>query len=220
MIASSSLQIHSNESGTTLHLAPYGTAELKAVQPIDAAGLAYPKGDLQALSTYSPAEMIEATCQGKNFISWGMYASDVRPSQFIGVVNLSEAIGPGDVYTKEMQSIGTFIMRHEWRGQGHGSLAKLALMAYALQSNTKIIESLTSEHNMPAQKSLEKVGFTLVDTFDYLDYPNGEKTQQWLFSEPALFPTLASAYGTTELKFYEAWKRYQRAAGKVTILTQ
>jgi len=190
MITATSTKLSFGENNAqTIYLAPYGIEELARHVPIsDPALFQYePSGVIKDLEGDPEAIVIDRE-YFEHGMSWGIYEDAITPDTFVGTVNLNEQ-RHGKVedlqYTKRIQEVGTILFEPSARGRGIGTIAKLAVVKFALeQGDTRFLTASTSEHNTAAHRSLAKVGFAQTVTWEHLKFPGKELTTEWLFASP------------------------------------
>jgi RimJ/RimL family protein N-acetyltransferase len=218
MVTTRTLQVTPPE-GAPLYLAPYGGDEVAEVWPFDTQNLMFPQDQIEALDLCT-LEFFTSFEQYSHYTEWGMYTGEISPASFLGTVSLSMVNhGSEDSprYMREIQEVGTHIMRPDARGKGIGTLAKLALVSHTLQDpGVYMLQAMTSVGNHAAQRSLAKVGFTQFDTFDYFNYPHGHQTQLWLLSRPEMIAA-ASDYPQRQAELAAGWARYEAQAATLTV---
>jgi RimJ/RimL family protein N-acetyltransferase len=224
MIAQNTLRIdHINqaaEQSQPIYLAPFGEADLAEVVPLNTDGLYFPEDAIE-LYAQDPAALVAIHENLEHSQDWGIYRGEVSPKAFQGVVHLTKTtFGEPDnlQYTHIMQETGLYIMRPAERQKGLGSIARLAVMSYALETQgTRAFQALVSEHNAASQRSLTKSGFTLLDTVpNYIKFAGGEATQHWVAAHPDA--QISVAANSTEAEALAAgWQHYEARRQQLNI---
>jgi RimJ/RimL family protein N-acetyltransferase len=113
-----------------------------------------------------------------------------------------------------VQEIHTGLFSSKWQSKGIGTLANLAVIAYALEhQDTHAVYAYTSEHNIGAHRSLEKVGFSHLSDHTYFDFKDGGMTQSWMLADPKAQEHLADSRAILA----EGWNRYQAAQQTIRL---
>ncbi len=106
--------------------------------------------------------------QGKKHVRLGIFLNDGVPIGDIALQDIDQ--------TNRSCSIGMGIAKLENRGKGYGQQAVRLLLQYGFHFfGMERITSSTLEHNIGAQKSLEKTGFLLEGRERKAVYLNGRK---------------------------------------------
>jgi RimJ/RimL family protein N-acetyltransferase len=210
MIATTHISIHELASDSRLHLAPFSHEELEQYVPFPEEYTRFnpvpPEGKPKT------AEDIMATrAADEHDLAWGIYTERPSVQNFVGIVSLSE-VNAGTAeqaeWSSSVQEIHTGLFSSKWHGKGIGTLAKLAVIAYALEHHdTHAIYAYTSEHNVGAHRSLKKVGFSHLHDSKYFDFKDEGTTQSWMLADPRAQEHL----GDDQATLAEGWKRYQTA---------
>jgi RimJ/RimL family protein N-acetyltransferase len=109
-------------------------------------------------------------------------------------------------------------MRSSGRQKGLGSLARLAMMTYALEhQGTLAFQAKISEHNTITQRSLTKTGFALLGTVpNLIKFAGGEATQQWAAVHPNTQASIVE--NATEAEALAAgWQRYEAQRQRLSL---
>lgn len=83
-------------------------------------------------------------------------------------------------------------------------------MAYALENQgTRAFRAVISERHIASQKLATRNGFTLISTSpNYIDFPDGAATQQWLAAHPDAQSSVGSNSAATDA-LAAGWRRYE-----------
>jgi RimJ/RimL family protein N-acetyltransferase len=230
MINTTTLELtYNTTSGSnTLYLAPFGLEDLRNVYPIDRGLLIH---ELPATAAaYSSAEhVIEAESANTLDTLWGIFTEAVSPQTFLGTIGLlaeeieSDGSKYGDARSKRVQEVGTTLLRAGSTGRGFGSLAKLAVLAYAFEvDETHAVSALTSPANIPAHKSLAKVGFEKIYSHDNpVVFNNGLEApfDYWFLADKTARASCCDGDPNLERLLERGWQKYLRATQSVRITT-
>ncbi len=225
MIAQNTLRVdyeinNAAEQSQPIYLASFGEADLAQVAPLNTDGLYFPRSAID-LYAQDPAALVATHENLEHSQDWGIFQGEVSPEAFQGIAHLTKTeFGEPDnlQYTHLMQETGLYVMRPDGRQKGLGSIARLSIMAYALENQgTRAFRALVSERNIASQKSLTRTGFILLDTIpNYIDFPDGEATQHWAVAHPDAQPSIAS--NSTEADALAVgWQLYEAQRQQLNI---
>ena len=224
MITQDTLKVTTkSDEPLAIYLAPFDEEALGVVMPTDP-NLRRFFPVTSAAIYENAATVLSAHDQYPASVAWGIYRQNVAPHNFLGTVSLSKCQQRtpwGPYMSSRYQEIGTFIMRENECRKGIGTLAKLALMAQAIESEgTSAFLATVSEHNLAAQGSLTKAGFSHFETFDYEGLPGGEACQTWIVGEPGVRPIIiAKAGGPPDIgnDLQKGWERFVAARQHIAV---
>lgn len=213
MIASEHLAIfHRDGTSLPIHLAPFSEDELKQYIPFPDEYTRF-----NPIRTTADAEFIMTAEEREHYLAWGIYAKKPATENFIGTVALSESNAgtvENPVWSTVVQEVHTGIFSQEWHGNNIGTLAKLAVISYAFErQNTHAIYAQTSEHNVAAQKSLAKIGFARLETYEHFSFKDGGLTESWMLADPIAQKKLPN----DQAKLAKAWPAYEAAHKAVAL---
>lgn len=217
MITNTEITAYNAARDLQVLLAPFSHEELDQCMPFPEE---YKRFNPVTQNGPLPADaIVEAMHAQKHNLAWGIYLDSPATNNFVGVISISEYnAGTEDQprWSKTLQETHTGIFSPEWHGKGIGTLAKLAVMAYAFEhEGTHVFYAQTSEYNVAAQRSLHKVGFSHLDSYKHYQFKEGGDTQCWMLSDPRAHVHA----GTERLALEAGWARYNaaREAVKLTI---
>lgn len=111
--------------------------------------------------------------QGDTFVRLGIYLED----QIIGTIGLQEID-----WKSRSCSLGMSFIKIKDRNKGYGQEAAKLMLAYGFKSlGLERISANTLSHNLPARKSLEKVGFVQEGIERKAVYLAGKKYDRYLY---------------------------------------
>lgn len=221
MITKDTIQIErKSEDMGTIYLAPFGESELGDVSPLDTTGLNFPVSSAAAYARMSPRQLALNAANSDMSLNWGIYLDRVSVTDFLGIVSITQTLHDtdrGQECTSLMQEIGTYLMRPSARGQGIGRVAKAGLIAHAMEyANTETVHAQTSANNSASKTSLDKIGFSCLDTGTHLDFADGAKTELWYLAAPQAQEAISKNSSEQE-RLEKGWARYQEFLQKLVI---
>ncbi len=130
------------------------------------------KRDAQAIR-----EMTADTWDGWDYVpllldTWltetGLFVAE-QQGQVVGITKTT-TLSPGELWLEGIRT------KRAFRGQGIGRRLAFYQLAEALKQKPEVIRLSTAEVNVESIRIIEKMGFSLIHTFTYLEYHNPEKT--------------------------------------------
>lgn len=217
MITAEHLIITTNKTDLeVLHLAPFTERELAPHLPLSEAFTRYnPPISFEGLDTAQA--YFEEDRDDEALTSWGIYVGKVATKNFVGTIGTSAS----NVGTHEepewiwgIQDVHTGIFAAEWQGRSIGTIAKLAVINYALEAqDTHILFADTSINNVSARKSLERCGFSPVEVLEKHAFRDGSLTQSWMLADEVVQENMSDL----QLVLKEGWEMYQTALASITV---
>lgn len=200
-------------------LAPYQEADVAAIFPLDLQAVDFPPRHLHRYES-SPAA-IAALADSAYRTHWGIFEQEPVAANFIGEVSLADVnVGSLEdpVYTAKLRAVGTFVMRADKRGSGIGSLAKLGVIEHALSEGTHVLQADTSGTNLPAQRSLHKLGFSHVHNRPPgRGIPGVDVTQHWMLVRPESIAAMSANNPERQPLYAAGWQRYANFKRAYTV---
>jgi RimJ/RimL family protein N-acetyltransferase len=223
MITPNTFRLETPDGNQLLALAPFGVGELETVMPIDTTGMLMAEQHLASLAASSAGQLAARVDQNQHNVAWGMYEPEPSRDSFLGVITLSEFnTGTADKpeFTRLKQDIGTLIMRKNARGRGVGSLAKLVVIERQLASSeTQIIQATTTERNVPAQKSLHKLGFEHISSWTDGTFNSAGQYQRWRLIRQEAIDRVAKSDAYKQ-RLIASWQRYLNFRGDMRVIEE
>ena len=199
-----------------LHLAPFAEPEVAQYLPLPEAFTRYnPPSSYEGLDTAEA--YLEDDREDDALVAWGIYVGTVATQNFVGTIGTSASnVGTPEEpeRTRGVQNVHTGIVSAEWHGRSIGTVAKLAIAAYAFaEQNTHVLFAETSANNHAAAKSLRRCGFSPMELTKRYEFVDDSLTQSWMLADPLVQERMPDLQQTLQ----EGWQISQAAQANITV---